>query len=572
MIKKHYAYKMYSRAGLYLGSLPRRQIVSDFAVSQTINTAGTQLQVRVGATMEQGGITVAQELVVDSAGFLLADSAGNNIISDQTYSFSEIPMDLANRMVVVMFYDGAPNGTTVFDGLITSWATDYKTNDMLITAISWGVRLQQYLVETNAGSAALSYDAANSEIAALGLNPADLTQQISFYQTFQMLSDTTISEVDIKMRVDTGSIPVIAQIFLGTPDAPGAYTGAYLNRQVDNTAAAFVPFSFSTPAVLLGGTTYTLAVYRNDISPNGKTLYLAADSTGAYANGTLYSAAVPQPGGYTNTNKDLSFKMITSTGGGGIGANYTSIDPSSIVRDLVDTFVRRGGPVTYDDTSVDDTSTVVSYDFKFDTLFDGIAKCVQLAPSNWYWYVDIGTNLLHFHRQGTTADHIFKMGLHLENLQPEYTLDDVKNTSYLSGADLGGGVNLLTLNTNPTSQRKYDVWLDKASDNRVSLTSTANILSNGILQQNANPVFRAIATIPAAAYDIETIHLGEMVGFANSNSLINGLMLQIVGLDKNSNLATLHLQTLPPALSHRVEDIKRNLDAVITVNNPATVT
>lgn len=571
-MKKRYIYKIYSQAGVFLGSLPRTRVVSDFGYSQDINTAGVQVQVRVASTLEQSGITVTTEYLVDNSGNNLGDPDGNIIISDQTYSFANIPMDLANRLQVVMYYDGAINGTTVFDGLITSWSSDYKTNDMVLTAISWGVRLQQYLVETNAGSAAVTYDTTDTEISVLGLNPTDLSQIILQAQTFQVLSDTTISEVQLKMRVDTGSIPVVVQIGKGAPNTPGAYTGAYLERLVDNTSQQYVSFKFPTPAVVPAGSTYTIYTYRNDTSPNGKTLYLATDSTGAYASGTLYRASNSTAGNWVDQSKDLNFKLVTSTGGGGIGANYTTIDPSTIMRDLVDTSTRHGGLVTYNSTSIDNTNTVVSYNFKFDTLFDGVSKTLQLAPANWYWYVDIGSNVLHFHRQRVSADHVFAMGTHIENLQLEYTLDDVTNTVYFSGGDLGGGVNLLTLNTNPTSQRRYGVWLDKPSDNRVTRTDTANIISRGTLQQNANPTFRTVVTIPASVYDIETVHLGDMVGFKNSNDLVNSLLLQIVGIDKNSNLATLHLQTLPPQLSHRVEDIKRNLDAVVTVNNPANVT
>jgi hypothetical protein len=569
-LRKHYIYKIYGPTGLYLGSL--RKVTSDFSYSQDINVAGIQLQVTVGTTLEGAGVAAIDDLLVDPAGNILDDQEGVQLSTGRTYTFNGIPMDLGNRMKVIMYHTADPNGVIVFDGLITSWSSDYKDNNMVVTAMSWGLKLQQFLIETAVGTPVVDFEVNDGELA-FGTPNFDGVTPLFRAQTFKVLSNTTLSAAQVKVRITAGApVPTVIAIHNGTPNAPGSYLGVVNNRMVSNTTSDYETYTFSAAVNLIGGQTYTMEFYRNDPgSGTGQTVYVGTDSTGSYADGTLFEAAIPTAGSWSDTTHDMNFKLITSSGGGNIGAIYNSKDPSTILRELMDSFTRRGGIVGYTPTSIDDTNTVVSYTFKFNTLFDGIQKCLELAPSNWYWYVDPGTNIVQFHRQAQKADHTFKLGAHVENLHLEYTLDDVKNVVYYSGGNIGGGVNLLTLNTNPASIRKYGVWLDKPSDNRVTLTDTANILSQSNLQQNANPIFRTTVTIPRAVYNIETIKLGQMVDFAGFNSLVNSLLLQIVGLDKNSNMVTVHLQTLPPALSHRVEDIRRNLDSVNTVNNPTTV-
>jgi hypothetical protein len=45
-------------------------------------------------------------------------------------------------------------------------------------------------------------------------------------------------------------------------------------------------------------------------------------------------------------------------------------------------------------------------------------------------------------------------------------------------------------------------------------------------------------------------------------------LLQITSIDRTPDKVSLRLDSLPPTVSHRIEDIKRNLDNLQTINNP----
>lgn len=221
-------------------------------------------------------------------------------------------------------------------------------------------------------------------------------------------------------------------------------------------------------------------------------------------------------------------------------------------------------------SSVSTTNTVVSYMFKFNKYLEALNKTAELAPANWWWFIDPATDTYYFRPLATTTDHTFVLGKHLNNIVIDYSLEEVTNVSYLSGGDTGGGTNLLEYYSDAESISQYGTWLRTRSDNRVTSTATANILNESFVNQYKDPRFKTTVSIPATVYDLNTIHIGQVVGFRNFNSLIDSLQLQIMQKKYTGDSLELTLAILPPNITKRVEDIKRNLEKQQTENNPTS--
>src|SRR3954468_18509769 len=114
MASKKFLYKIY-KDGTFLGILPN--VVSEFGYSQDINTGGPQLQVKLAATLNDVGADTVSETLSDETGDEITDETGNALLVSFEYVFNDIPIDLGNEVAAWMYYDGAVNGTKVFDGL-----------------------------------------------------------------------------------------------------------------------------------------------------------------------------------------------------------------------------------------------------------------------------------------------------------------------------------------------------------------------------------------------------------------------------------------------------------------------
>lgn len=268
----------------------------------------------------------------------------------------------------------------------------------------------------------------------------------------------------------------------------------------------------------------------------------------------------------TSYGAELDNYIIES--GGFTQVDWLSKDPSTILKDVIDLYQAQGGIVDYDNTTVDNTNTVVTYTFNTATTLDGIKKSLELAPSDWFWYLDMRNNLINFHNRPTTPDHTFVLGKHIKELDVEQYIDDITNVVYFSGGDTGGGNNLFLKYTDPTSETNYRRGLKLYSDNRVTLSSSADIIANSELERNSAPRYRSSVVIVDKVYDIESIQLGDLVAFRNFDNYVDDLEMQVVGIDYSPDAIRLQLDTLLPRVSKRLEDIKRNLDKQETLANP----
>lgn len=256
--------------------------------------------------------------------------------------------------------------------------------------------------------------------------------------------------------------------------------------------------------------------------------------------------------------------------GGDTSITYNSYDPSDIARDVIDLYEAQGGVVSYDTISIDDTGNEVSYTFNTSTTLEAIKKVLELSPGDWFWYLDMANNFVNLHGRPTTPNHYFVLGKHIQKLDVEQYIEDIVNAVYFSGGEISPGVNLYKKYLDPDSEENYRRGLLRISDNRVILEDSADIISRSEIERNNSPRYRSAVTILDKAYEIETIKLGDLIGFRNFGNYVDALTMQVVAIDYTPEKVQLQLDTLLPRISKRLEDIKRNLDKQETVLNPVT--
>lgn len=567
--EKRYTYKIFNGTE-YIGNIPADKVLSEFNYSQQINTSGTEIAIEIADGANELGATLTTVAVIDENDNNVVDELGNNILASKQYSFDEIPVNLGNRIEVWLYYDQEPDGIVVFDGIIMRWNVDFKTNTTSVIVMSNGIKMQHQLVQILPDETVAEQPTQDSTYSIYGeFHTPTYDRLIRVDQTFQVTADTDITGVYLllaKSGAGTGAFMLAQlQIIEGTPVSPGS---TLITQQVavSSETVALTFFQFANAISLLQSTDYFIRVtspYGSNLSESAL-ITLGYNTAAGYASGQVY--LYNDISGSSTPGTDLYFRVVSATGG--IGNVFTSQDPSDILRDVLDNFNALGGIVTYDDDSIDDTNTTVSYTFKVATIYEAVQKVLELAPGNWYWYADVGSNLINFHRQGNVADHQFELGRDLAAFNLEYSLEGTKNLVYFSGGNDGTGTNIFTTNSSAGSIDEFGTWMSRESDNRVTTEATANTLSQSIIGRDGYPNFRMTFTVISSNYDIETIQLGEMVQIKSGNAIIDSLLLQIESISRYPHNIDIEVNTLPPTVSKRIEDIRRNLMKQETIDNP----
>lgn len=555
-MNKVYEYKVYDGTE-YLGVFSN--VTSIFNYTQKINSAGAQLLITLKASFDDTGTDIESDLLVDESGNYVVDENGNNVAGSISYIFSNIPIGLNNRVKVFMFDPTYPNGTQVFDGLISKWSINTPKDEIRITVLSYGVQLDNYIVGAGSTSTPVSQTTADTEYQATVSSVGDkgsLSPDNTLRQTFDLAVDTIVESISIYCRASSIALGIL-QLVGGTPSSPGSVY-ATVEKYIVNTTAGYNDFIFSTPLELPAGTYHWALQDWGYGAFNTPTIYVSANSAGGYASGALYNNT-------SDTGDDATFDVNASLGSSATTFDLT--DPGNIVRSIGAQLEGQGSLITYDTTTVELVGNSSTYTYRLATAYEGVQKALELSPGNWYWYIDVATNELHFHPTVDSADHNLVSGKHLKELDLEFTLEDMVNLVHFSGGDTGAGDNLYKVYSDTSSISSYGQWLQKRSDNRVSLEDTADVIGANAISHGSSPVFSTPVAIPTSVYDTETIALGQMVALKNFNDLLDNILFQVVSINRSPQLVQLILGTVPPKASSVFEETRRRLDALETIDN-----
>lgn len=298
--------------------------------------------------------------------------------------------------------------------------------------------------------------------------------------------------------------------------------------------------------------------------------------------------------GYHQTLKDYMYE--NSVGETQIPQN--SKDPGKIAEDVLNKVNPLGCPVTFTETTLQKTGTVVSYTFQGNTAQEAIDKVLELSPVNWYWYVDADKKL-NIHPKQENAIHTFTVGKEVFYLEPAKRIESIVNRIYFTGGTPAGETApLYSRYEDQTSIQQYGLKSIKKTDQRILLQSTMDTIASNILGALKDIEVRMIVRVkdndfdPINGYNIENIKIGDTCQIRNYQDSFNSskwdvmfwdtdywdfnlrnlteLVMQIVEINYQPNFVELTVSSKIPNVSKRIEDINRNLIDTITLDNPVS--
>ena len=289
-------------------------------------------------------------------------------------------------------------------------------------------------------------------------------------------------------------------------------------------------------------------------APNGKRVYSGyiADYDLTYGETTGVDVViVPQA---TSTSHYV-FKAPS----GNTTVPYSSTDPVLMARNAMANYTAQGGLITYSTASMPLSGQSANYSFKLQTTRASIDKTIDLLPTGYYHFVDPGENVQYLLQKGSASNHTFYYEQHISTLKLRKSITQLINKVYFVGGEVSAGVDLFRYYQDSASIASIRPGLEILTDSRVTLASSADTLSNRRIAEFKMARWRTSVVITDVVYDIETIKLGQMVGFKNFGTFADNLVLQIVGLGRKKHSITLDLDMIIPGEAKRLEDLKRAL-------------
>lgn len=245
---------------------------------------------------------------------------------------------------------------------------------------------------------------------------------------------------------------------------------------------------------------------------------------------------------------------------GNTTVSYTSTDPIQMARDAMDSYNSQGGEITYDVNSLPLSGESATYDFVLNTITDTLNQIIKLLPSGYYWYVDPGEKKLYIQTKSDTPDHTFYYEKHIAEMNLSKSITQLVNKVYfVGGTPDGSTTSLLKYYDNSTSVTDWRAGLDIMQNGSVTLATSAELLADQQIDEYKDPRYTTTVTIYDTAYDIETIKLGQMVGFKNFGTYVDDLVLQIVNLQRAKHSVQLSLDMIVPTDTKRLYELNKQL-------------
>lgn len=384
----------------------------------------------------------------------------------------------------------------------------------------------------------------------------------AYAQVFTPSTNISLTKLQLNGYVSSGSNTFIAQICQGDPSLDSdsvlsgnfTYTFGGSNKviatsnpvTVSNTTPANINLTFATPVSLVSGIKYYILLTFGQGALG--TLILRGASSGETPTDTQVGRLY-----YNNFT-------LNNIGGG------PALDSSHPYMYLVLNASSSSG--------YQNTNNIATYTFKLQTILQAIQTIVGLSPANWYWYVDPATNVLQFAQASASPDITVIRKRHIDEIDIEATKENIKNIAYLSGGDDGTATSTNILVKVSSAQAGNRQGLALLSDNRVNSTTggvtTSKLIAQNFLNVNSAETYITNVTIQDQTMDINLLKLGMMVGFSGFGNFVDNLLLQIVGVNYQSDQVVLQLGTLPKRDTQVVAAIQAALQYAQTVANPST--
>ncbi len=591
---KKYRYRVKSENGDYLGdwkdvgSKPKfkkniNNLIGSLPVTLGRNDQSTEQAVAVLLNENDTPITNEDDstLLIDTApvvglGAGTTLDTNNEVEVDAIYGQFEALLNEDDTPIlnedgeVFLVEEGYPLGRTIFRGYVPRWELPLDGGAITTEIRSFSQDLTNIILETeDIESVNSGLPNSGSLYDGIGIAGGGPTDYETLYQSFTVSGTKSYSK--IRLRALAGwyfDVDFTVGIFGGTPSSFGTNYGNGSSTANRNDPKPYIDVVFENPITLSAGT-YFFMLTTSQYKTRGNVTYPInfGLSTSAYGGGSLWYYT-NDTGLVNDTGRDIGFILYEA--GGDTSVPFLSKDPSQILRSIVDFANSRGAKINYTPDSIGVTETLVSYTFNTNTIKEAIDKVLELAPSGWYYYYDFGTDTIYFKRVSTTPDRYLRKGQNVaDGGKIVKTIEQVVNDVLFSG---GGSPTNLFKRTRITPLAGTRRGLSKLSDNRVTDSTTATILSQSKIDQYQDPLYAGDVPIvedEQKTFYLEDVNVGELIGFIGFGSIIDNIEVQSVSTEYNPDEMPTELTYDVPSVNKRVEDIKRNLEVVEQKNNPA---
>lgn len=557
-------HKVYTGGGRYLGRLPA---ASQIAFSQEINSAGSTAQITCGTNVDP---VVSVDPITDQDDDPITTETGEALLATESVEYvaagdaeEEVIFKNGNRVKTWLYNYWHPNGKLIFSGQINK--IGFKSGGgqarVQLLVYSDGIDLDNFIARGYpfAYTTDVTQDAWNAVVNTSTGSGDKFSGWLAYGQTFKVGGAVdNIGAITLKLR---GSANVTVQMY----DGPN---GNLLSSVSRNLVGVDQPdsyrFEFPQLVPVTPGGTYFFAVWADP----GQNIDIYWQSTSPYADGEAYESSYgggSGGGSFLPYGGDIWF--ITASGEPTTTTTYTSDDPiSEMAHGILLDYNARGGIITERDFTP--AGYTLTNTFNSASIFEAIKKCIELAPSTYYSYVDLGTAEMDILATSTTPDFVVVLGKDINDIEVVLSIENVKNQLLLSGGDIGGGVNLFKQYQDTESAARYGTRLALKSDNRITLDATADAFGESFIDENSDEVQETPLTILNKNFDITLLVPGKTIGFRNGGGLIDNMILRIARRDYKPQAVNLILGRLPMTTSAEFEKIRRDLLQEQTINNP----
>lgn len=206
------------------------------------------------------------------------------------------------------------------------------------------------------------------------------------------------------------------------------------------------------------------------------------------------------------------------------------------------------GQIHYSAASIANTGVSQTMKFQLNTKLEAIQAVHAQTPAGWWWRGDVADNSIYLQPLSTGYDHTFVLGWHLKTVRIKRSMEGLKNLVYFVGGQTDPD-NVATTKfkkyEDTVSQAAWRVGLERITDRRYTIDASMQARADKVLDTFDSPVFTTTVTITSGRYDIESIRVGQTVGFKNFGNYIDGVPpMQIVSRRYTPTAVTLELGAL----------------------------
>lgn len=557
------AYKVYSRLGNYLGELPN--VTSPLAFTQDKNSAGSSLEISCAQDLKNI-TTVSPLMTEDDLDILTEDdlpiyAEETNLLVTTGDSDEEALFKNSNRIQAWLYNYWWPNGKLMFSGQVNRIGFSYgsQSDYVNLKVYSDGYDMSNFI----ARGYPFTYTTDVSQTSS-GASQTISTSNITggwerFGQSFRTGgSVTNLGAITIRLN---GNATVTVRLY----DGPNGNLLGSVTRAIATSGWENPRFEFAQLIDVASSDDYFFTV---EVAA-GQSILIANSASDVYANGSMYRSSYSGGSGggsYGAVAGDLYF--VTAYGTPTTTTTYSTDDPTTeMMSGILTDYNNRGGYITERDFAA--TGLSLTYTFNSATIYDAMKKVLELCPTGYYSYVDLGLAVMDIQPTSASADYKVVRGRDINELDVALTIEQVKNYLLFSGGDTGGGSNLFRDYKDPTSTSRYGLRTVAQSDNRVTLSATADAIGDTFIEENAEESHETQITVLNKSIDITLLTPGKTIGFKNFGNFIDDLVVQITRREYNPHSVTLTLGQLPPTLSAEVQKINRGLLNEQTIANPS---